>query len=314
MDAGIQIEPQFGFSFEEIVTIARDAESLGFSHFWTSDHLFLRPEEPETECLEAWSLLAALSQVTTRLRLGTLVTCQSYRSPALLAKIAAGVDVMSGGRLEFGIGAGWKEVEYTAYGYAFPPIGVRVEQLIDTLEIVRALWTTERANHAGRHYSVHDAPSAPKPLQKPHPPILVGAAGERMLRVVARYANAVNIRGWFLSPGSYATAMDRLRKACAREGRPFDAIRKTHGSYAIVARTRAQVDAIAATVSAEWAGSAQEREDRLREAIVGTPPEVREQVRAYQELGVSQVMFLFPYGREREMLQLIGEEVLPRLQ
>ena len=185
MDAGIQIEPQFGFSFEEFVGIAREAESLGFSHFWTSDHFFLAPEEPQTECLEAWSLLAALSQVTTRLRLGTLVTCQSYRSPALLAKIAAGVDVMSGGRLEFGVGAGWKEVEYTAYGFPFPPAGVRVGQLVDTLEIVRAMWTTERATYGGRYYSVRDALCSPKPVQRPHPPILVGAAGDRMLRVVA---------------------------------------------------------------------------------------------------------------------------------
>ncbi len=314
MDAGIQVEPQFGFSFDEIVAIARDAESLGFSHFWTSDHLFLRPEEPETGCLEAWSLLAALSQVTTRLRLGTLVTCQSYRSPPLLAKVAAGVDVMSGGRLEFGVGAGWKEVEYAAYGYAFPPIRVRVSQLVDTLEIVRAMWTTDRVTYRGRHYSVVDAPCAPKPLQRPHPPILVGAFGDRMFRVVARYADAVNFRGWFLSPENYGKALDRLRDACAKEGRSFDSVRKTHGSYAIVASTQAEVEAIAAEVSARWAGSAQERENRLREAIVGTPAEVREQIRAYEALDVCQVMFLFPYGREREMLRLIGEEVLPELQ
>ncbi|MGH2626672.1 MAG: TIGR03560 family F420-dependent LLM class oxidoreductase [Anaerolineales bacterium] len=302
-----------GFSFEEIVTIAREAESLGFSHFWTSDHFFLNPGEPETECLEAWSLLAALSQVTTRLRLGTLVTCQSYRSPALLAKVAAGVDVMSGGRLEFGVGAGWKEVEYTAYGYAFPPIGVRVGQLVDTLEIVRAMWTTGRATYDGHHYSIVDALCAPKPLQRPHPPILIGAFGDRMFRVVARYADAVNFRGWFLSPESYRKALDRLRKACAKEGRPFDTVRKTHGSYAIVARTRAEVDAVAAEVTARWAGSPQEKEQRLREAIVGTAVEVRERLRAYQELGVSQVMFLFPYRREREMLRIVAEEILPHL-
>lgn len=313
MDAGIQIEPQFGFSFEEIVTIAREAESLGFSHFWTSDHLFLNSGEPETECLEAWSLLAALSQVTTRLRLGTLVTCQSYRSPALLAKVAAGVDVMSGGRLEFGVGAGWKEVEYTAYGYAFPPIGVRVGQLVDTLEIVRAMWTTGRATYDGDHYSIVDALCAPKPLQRPHPPILIGAFGDRMFRVVARYADAVNFRGWFLSPESYRKALARLRKACAKEGRPFDTVRKTHGSYTIVARTRAEVDAVAAEVTARWAGSAEEKEQRLREAIVGTAVEVRERLRAYQELGVSQVMFLFPYRREREMLRIVAEEILPHL-
>ncbi|MGH2452567.1 MAG: TIGR03560 family F420-dependent LLM class oxidoreductase [bacterium] len=313
MDAGIQIEPQFGYSYEEIAGIAREAEALGFSHFWTSDHFFLRPEEPQTGCLEAWTLLAALSQATSRLRLGTLVTCQSYRSPALLAKIAAGVDVMSGGRLEFGVGAGWKEVEYKAYGMPFPPAGVRVGQLVDTLEIVRAMWTTERATYRGRHYSVVDALCAPKPLQQPHPPILIGAFGDRMLRVVARYADAVNVRGWFLSPARYGEALNRLREACAREGRSYDAIRKTHGSYAIVGATRAAVDAVAAEVMARWAGSPQEKAERMGEAIVGTPAQVRERLAAYQALGVSQVMFLFPYGREREMLRLIAGEVLPQL-
>ena len=313
MDAGIQIEPQFGFSYEEIVGIAREAEALGFSHLWTSDHLFLRPEEPQTECLEAWTLLAALSQTTSRLRLGTLVTCQSYRSPALLAKIAAGVDVMSGGRLEFGLGAGWKEVEYTAYGFPFPPIGVRVGQLVDTLEIVKAMWTTDRASYRGRHYSVVEALCAPKPLQRPHPPITIGAFGDRMLRVVARYADAVNFRSWFLSPESYSRALGRFREACAREGRSSDAIRRTHSAYAIIGRTRAEVDAIAAEVSAPWGGSAQEKDERLREAIVGTPDQVRERLKAYQALGVSQLMLLFPYRREREMLRLVGEDVLPYL-
>lgn len=313
MDAGIQIEPQFGFSYEEILEIAREAEALSFSHLWLSDHLFLRPEEPQTDCLEAWTLLAALSQTTSRLRLGTLVTCQSYRSPALLAKIAAGADVMSGGRLEFGVGAGWKEVEYTAYGFPFPPIGMRVSQLVDTLEIVKAMWTSDRATYRGRHYSVVEAPCAPKPLQRPHPPITIGAFGDRMLRVVARYADVVNFRSWFLSPESYRTALDRLREACAREGRSYDAIRRTHSAYAIIARTRTEVDAIAAEVSARWGGSAQEKAERLGEAIVGTPEQVRERLKAYQALGVTQVMLLFPYRREREMLRLVGEEVLPPL-
>ena len=313
MDAGIQIEPQFGFTYEAIRQIAIEAEALGFSHLWASDHFFLRPEDPLTDCLEAWTLLAALTQATARLRLGTLVTCQSYRPPSLLAKMAAGVDVQSGGRLEFGIGAGWKEVEYRAYGIPFPPPGVRVAQLVDTLEIVRAMWTQERATYRGRHYAIENALCAPKPLQRPHPPILIGALRPRMLRVVARYADAVNFQDFFLSPAQYGAQLDRLREACAEVGRPYEAIHKTHCTYTIIGRSRAEVDAVIDELAPRWGGSAEERAARLRGATIGTPAEVRERIGAYQALGVGQVIFLFPYGRERPMLHLIGEEVLPHL-
>ena len=134
-----------------------------------------------------------------------------------------------------------------------------------------------------------------------------------MLRVVARYADAVNFRAWFLSPQSYAAALDRLRQACAKEGRSFETIRKTHSAYAIVAKTRAEVDAVVAEVTARWDGTPEAKRARVREAIVGTPAEVRERLEAYGALGVSQVMFLFPYRREREMVRVIAEEVLPKL-
>src|SRR5574337_484768 len=152
MRFGVQIEPQFGFSFDDIKDIAHDAERLGADALWVSDHLFLNDTSAAMDCLEAWTLLAALTQVTTRIRLGTLVTCQSYRNPALLAKMAADVDVLSGGRLDVGIGAGWKELEYRAYGYDFPAPGIRVDQLVDTIEICLRMWTEEKASYRGKHY------------------------------------------------------------------------------------------------------------------------------------------------------------------
>jgi F420-dependent oxidoreductase-like protein len=310
MDAGLFIEPQFGFPYDVIRELALDAEAMGFSHLWVSDHFFFRADEAQTHCLEAWTLLAALSQVTARLRLGTLVTAQSYRNPALLAKLAADVDVMSGGRLEFGIGAGWKEVEYRAYGIPFPPAGVRVSQLIDTLEIVRALWTQERASYHGRHYAIDGAPCAPKPLQQPHPPITIGVLQPRMMRVAARYADAVNFRDFFAPPERYAALLDQLRAACAQEGRPFNRLRCTHTTYTVIARTRRDVDALLPEVMRRWGPNA---EQRLRGATVGTPAEVRERLEAYRALGVSQVVFLFPYGKERAMMRLVAEDVLPRL-
>ncbi len=310
MDAGLFLEPQFGFTFGAARALAAQAETLGFSHLWVSDHFFLRPEEPGTDCLEAWTLLSALSQVTTRIRLGTLVTSQSYRYPALLAKMAAALDVMSGGRLSFGIGTGWKEVEYQAYGIPFPPAGARVGQLVDTLEIVRAMWTQERATYRGRYYSVADALCAPKPLQRPHPPILIGALQPRMIRVAARYADAVNFRDFFASPERYAALRDALRAACAEVGRSYDALRKTHTTYTLIGGTRSDVDALVRDATARWGAAAA---GRLAGATVGTPDEVRDRIEAYRDLGVSQMIFLFPYGHEEMMLRLIGEQVLPRL-
>src|SRR5881296_79895 len=167
MDLGVQIEPQLGFKFEDVLAIALDAERAGFTRLWVSDHLFLDPNAANTDCLEAWTLLAALAVRTERIRIGPMVTSQSYRNPALLAKIAAGVDQMSGGRLEFGVGAGWKEDEYDAYGYDYLPAGSRLEQLKDALEITRRLWTEDRATYHGRQYRVNNAVCAPKPLQVP---------------------------------------------------------------------------------------------------------------------------------------------------
>src|SRR5438034_8899844 len=147
MDLGVQIEPQFGFKFENVLAIALDAERAGFNRLWVSDHLFLDPKAVSTDCLEAWTLLAALAVRTERIRLGPMVTAQSYRNPALLAKIAAGVDVMSKGRLDFGLGAGWKDVEYRAYAYEFPDAPTRVTQMIQALELCPRQREVERAPH-----------------------------------------------------------------------------------------------------------------------------------------------------------------------
>lgn len=313
MEFGVQIEPQFGFTYEAVTTIAREAEQAGYTHLWVTDHFFLAPAEPDRPCLEAWTLLAALSQRTTRLRLGPLVTAQSYRQPSLLAKMAATVDVMSGGRLEFGIGTGWKEAEYLAYGYPFPPAPERVEQLQDALEIVRAMWTQERATVRGRHYQVHEAVCAPKPVQRPHPPILVGARRPRVLALAARYADAVNIPEFFLDPAAYATYLRTLEAACRRIGRDPATIRKTHSTYTVVGRTRAEVEALVDELLRGRGLSPEETARRLRGGTVGTPDAVRERLAAYRALGIAQVIFLFPYGREREMLGLLAEEVLPAL-
>src|SRR5438477_7188204 len=191
MDLGIQIEPQFGFRFEDVLGIASDGEAAGFGRLWLSDHLFLAKDAVDTDCLEAWTLLAALAVETKRIRIGPMVTAQSYRNPALLAKIAAGVDVMSGGRLDFGLGAGWKEIEYRAYGYDFPDAPTRVTQMIETLEICTRMWREDRATYHGKYYRIDDALCSPKPVQRPLP-IWIGGSKPRVMRAAAKFANAFN--------------------------------------------------------------------------------------------------------------------------
>jgi F420-dependent oxidoreductase-like protein len=312
VEFGIQIEPQFGFSYEDVRRIAEEAEAAGLHALWLSDHLFLDAQSAQRNCLEAWTLLAALSQVTTRLRLGTLVTCQSYRNPALLAKLAAGLDHMSGGRLEFGIGAGWKELEYRAYGYEFPPARARLEQLVDTIEICRRLWTEERVTYAGRHYRVEGALCAPKPVQRPHPPIWVAGSKPRLMRIVARYADAVNV-GDFPSEEDYAATMAELERACRSEGRDPASILRSHFGLVIVGETDREVDRAVEEMATRARTTADQWLVARPGVVTGTPERVIERLRAYSSAGVSYFVLLFPYGHEREMLQVAARSVIPAL-
>jgi probable F420-dependent oxidoreductase len=308
---GIQIEPQFGFTYDDVKQIALDAETLGAEALWVSDHLFLNNDSATTNCLEAWTLLAALTQVTTRLRLGTMVTCQSYRNPALLAKIAADVDQMSGGRLEFGVGTGWKELEYVAYGYEFPAPGKRVDQLVDTVEICKRMWTEDKATYHGKEYRIDDAQCMPKPVQRPLP-VWIAGSKPRLMRVVARYADAVNVGG-FSTPEAYGTAMAELERACAARKRDPASILRSHFGPVLVAETEARVDEIVRELATRAKITPDEWRSRRRGHPVGTPDQVAEALRAYARLGVAYVIPVFPYGYDRECLRVFAQQVIPAL-
>ncbi len=193
MKLGVIVSPAAGYSYEELLGVALETEKKGIESFWVSDHFFGGEGFPDRDCLEAWALLAALARDTRTVRLGCLVTAAQYRNPALLAKTVAGVDQMSSGRVEFGIGAGWKENEYKAYGYEYPDAGRRVTQMNEAIQICTLLWTQERATFAGTEYRVTDALCAPKPRQRPHPPIWIGGRGPRVMRSAARYADGFDI-------------------------------------------------------------------------------------------------------------------------
>ncbi|HEV2250684.1 MAG TPA: LLM class flavin-dependent oxidoreductase [Candidatus Limnocylindria bacterium] len=312
MDLGIQIEPQFGFAYDDIVAIGKAGERAGFTRLWLSDHLFLDPEAIRTDCLEAWTALAALARDLETIRIGAMVTCQSYRNPALLAKIAAGVDRLCGGRLEFGLGAGWKEVEYRAYGYEFPEARVRVDELVDTLEVCRRMWTDDKATYAGTRYSITDALCSPKPVQSPLP-IWIGGSKPRIFRIAAKYAHWVNHTAGDMTPSGVRVRQEALDVACGDRKRDPRTLKRSAFLTLIVGATPRDVDALVADAAAR----AKVTPDRWRaarpSAIVGTPTDVIARLREYAAVGIDHVNALFPYTREREMTELLGREAVAAL-
>ena len=302
MDLGVQIEPQFGFKFEDVLAIALDAERGGFTRLWVSDHLFLDASSTSTDCLEAWTLLAALAVRTERIRIGPMVTAQSYRNPALLAKIAAGVDVMSKGRLDFGLGAGWKEVEYRAYGYEFPDAPTRVTQMIETLEICTRMWKDERATFHGKHYRIDDALCSPKPVQKPLP-IWIGGSKPRVMRAAAKYGHAFNITVSASAPGDLPDRLRDLDDACRAEKRDPKTLLRSAFLIACVGKTRAdaeaRLDQLAARAKTDRAGFLKQRPG----LVFGTADDAAEKLRSYAEKGIAHANIMFqPYGTEREQI------------
>lgn len=314
MDLGVQIEPQFGFSYDEILAVAREAERVGLRALWLSDHLFLNKDSQSQNCLEAWSALAALAVDTKSIRLGTMVTAQSYRNPALLAKIAAGVDHISNGRLEFGVGAGWKEVEYAAYGYDFPPAGTRVDQLVETLEICTRMWTEDRATFVGKHYRIENALCAPKPVQRPLP-IWIGGRKPRVLRIGAKWAQAFNWlpEGGFPTPEQVRAGMHDIDEACRAVKRDPKTLRHSVFLSALIGEDERRADEIVAEVAAKAKLTPAEWRKAKPGAMVGSPEQVAARLREHQAAGAEDANIIFPYGHDVAMTRLLGEQVAPAL-
>ena len=220
-----------------------------------------------------------------------MVSCVAHRNPALLAKAAATLDVVSGGRLEFGVGAGVGEAEHAAYGFDFPKPAVRVERLAESLEVIKRLWTQERANFEGKHFSLKDAVCLPKPVQKPHPPITVGGSGDLLLRkATARFADRLDF-GFLPSVELYRRKLGVLEKACGAVGRDFGEIEKScwPGGQVLIAKTEDELQEKIAKKNV--LGLSQE--EFLQVNLAGTPAQIRERLRVYVDLGVTYFMLYF---------------------
>jgi len=308
---GIQIEPQFGFTYTEVADLAKEAERLGFSALWTSDHFFFDAHSEHRNCLDAWTLITALAPMTTRLRLGTLVTCNSYRLPSILAKMAAGVDHISNGRLEFGIGAGWKEMEYHAYGIPFPPVGTRLAQLEEAVQVIRLLWTKERASFNGAHYRLENAVSVPKPVQQPMKIWMGGAGEKKLLRLVAQYADGWNMLFGYPLP-TVKKKLEVLQRHCDAVGRDFSKLEKSLFIVACIAEREEELNKRAAD-AATTLGSDAILKMAQKSGTVGTPEQVAETLLSFQALGFDYFIAMFPYKQDCEMLQRFAETVVPKL-
>jgi F420-dependent oxidoreductase-like protein len=212
-------------TWAEILAVWKEADQIEvYESGWNFDHFYPIYSDSTGPCLEGWTMLAALAQATTRLRLGTLVTGIHYRHPAVLANMASTIDIISGGRLELGIGAGWNEEESRGLGLFFPPTSERFERLEEALQIILQMWSDDESPYQGAHYQLGRTLNVPQPLTRPHPPILIGGGGEKKtLRLVAKYAQACNL---FAGP-EIAHKLEVLRGHCEAEGRDYDEIEKT---------------------------------------------------------------------------------------
>jgi len=292
--------PQAGMSYRALVERAALLEKLDYHSLWLVDHMWTRamPDLDHLECITAMSALAA---ETKTLRIGTLVLCQSYRNPALLAKSLCTIDQISNGRLEIGIGAGWMDEEYRAYGYEFPPIAVRLKQMEETLQILKAMFSEKRTTFEGSYYRVLDAPNNPKPVQKPHPPITIGGSGEKvMLRLVARYADRWNL------PAGYRSFEDKLlalKGHCQAVGRDLDTIEISEQLLVCIGRNEEEVEQ-------KWK-LAKGLKPFVYTGIKGTPTQLIEALNERVRKGITMFTIFFSDFAPPETIELFAREVMP---
>ena len=308
------IEGQEGVTWDEWVALAESCEAHGIEALFRSDHYLSMSDPHGRDALDAWTTLAGLAARTARLRLGTLVSPVTFRHPSVLAKSAATVDHISGGRVEIGMGAGWMEDEHGAYGFAFPETSERVAMLAEQVEIVHRQLTEERTSFEGRYYRLDDCPALPKPVQRPRPPLIVGGSGGRgTIAPAARFAEEYNTL--LADPEEAARRRRRLDEACEREGRDPRTIRFSLmlgcllGEDAAAIRTRARR-------LAERHGRAGDDADAIvrryeQRGIAGTPAQAVARLGEFEAAGADRVMLQHLLHDDLETVALIGREIAP---
>jgi F420-dependent oxidoreductase-like protein len=287
--------------YEAMTAVARAADGLAaFDSVWLYDHFHTVPRPTRNTTFEAWTSTAALARDTQRVHIGQMVTCAGYRSPALLAKMASTVDVLSHGRLYCGLGAGWYEQEWRAYGFGFPETRRRMRAFAEACTILTKMWTEDAPAYAGATYTIEHPINEPKGVRQPHPSLWIGGSGEQVtLKLVARYGDACNIGG---EPQQVERKLAVLRRHCDALGRDYDSIIKS-----------TSIEDIVLVKPGETPAAAVEREHPpIGPGFVGTAEELVERIRTLAEIGVDYVILYFPrLAYDHEPLHIVADEVAP---
>jgi probable F420-dependent oxidoreductase len=315
MKFGVQIENHLGISYNGVKKVALEAEKSGFDGLFICDHLMGRNEETFRQpCVDPWVTLGALAQATRKVTLGTLVSAVGFRHPSLLARMSATLDHVSGGRLMLTVGAGWHEPEYNAYGIPFPPVGERMQQLREAVQIIRSMWTQDHAAFEGKNFKIEGAWCYPRPV---NPKIWVGGGGEKtLLHIVADLSDGWNAVG--LSVDEYARKLEILRTFCEKDGRKLNTIERSYYGTCVVGRTEGEFLESFNKHYGQFRKAEESMEtfvERMRSTrpLIGTATEVTEKMEAFRELGVSYFILYFPDKDGLGLMHRFTDLVMSRL-
>jgi F420-dependent oxidoreductase-like protein len=290
-------------AYETMTRVAQTADETGFTSVWLVDHFHTIPRPSQEVTFESWTSTAALVRDTKRVRVGQMVTCNGYRNPALLAKMASTVDVLSHGRLNFGIGAGWYEHEYRAYGYDYPDAPERLRYLREAVQVILAMWTQEEAVFEGKYYQVRGAINQPKGVQKPHIPLLIGGGGEKVtLKLVAQYGDACNVSG---DLDTIKHKFDVIKQHCETVGRDYESIHRTSTIVCSIAETDEQ-----ALAQIPEAMKSQFGERMRGGGLIGSPDTIRKRLAVLEAAGVQELIIVFVNKTDLEQLRFFAKEFI----
>jgi F420-dependent oxidoreductase-like protein len=305
MDFRVFVEPQQGATYGDQLSVARAAESLGYSAFFRSDHFVAMSGDGLPGPTDSWVTLGGIARETSTIRLGTMVTSATFRYPGPLAISVAQVDEMSGGRVELGLGAGWFEAEHKAYAIPFPPLGERFDRLSEQLDVITGLWTTptgETFDYSGTHYTVEDSPALPKPVQAPHPPIVIGGGGaKRTPALTAKFASEFNMP--FAPLDDLKTQYGRVATALADAGRAPDSLTYSAAFVVCAGRDESEIARRADAIGREV------DELRSNSPLVGTPEEIVDRLSPFAEAGVQRVYIQVLDMSDLDHLELFAEVI-----
>jgi alkanesulfonate monooxygenase SsuD/methylene tetrahydromethanopterin reductase-like flavin-dependent oxidoreductase (luciferase family) len=312
---GVQVQ-QSGLSYDEFKRYFVTCEKLGFYSAFTNDHLHPPFNSEDTPIIENWILLSAIARETNKIRIGTQVNCNSFRYPSLLAKMAASLDVISDGRLEFMVGAGWFKSEYKGYGIPFPTLKIRIEQLKEAIQVIKLMWTEHKAYFKGKYYSLEGALNYPKPLQKPYPRIWIGGAGERIVRATAEFGEGLNLMG---TPEDFEKKLGILKEFCEKSGRDYNSIEKSWTGDLVIGANEKEIERRLKKLKAKLTildiNKGEKKKTRSFEEIegpslVGTASQIIDKMEEYMKTGIDYFIIVPSSFRNYSDVKLFEEKVM----